>query len=226
MIREPQPRLVTGEILAADHGRPDVTGPDRGGDFEDAVFETVTAGASAPRANPETPGKASAGVSRAQPADGGEAAGLNVLRSTGKDSGSGFVQHFREAGGPLFWGMALVLVASAFWIAGGHALLARGGETPGQALVISDVQTRFDASATPAVIWLDATVENCGARDHRVPVVIVEVEAGDGSSSRFRLSSRADNLAPGARHLFSGRIPALTNGANSVSVKLGYGDNS
>ncbi len=226
MIREPQPRLVTGEILAADHGRPDVAGPGRSGDFEDAVFETVTAGAGAPRVSYETPGKASAGAPRAMPVDGNDAAGLNVLRSTGNDAGSGLVQHFRETGGPLFWGAALVLVASAFWISGGHALLARGGEAARQALVISDVRTRLDTSGTPAVVWLDATVENRGARDHRVPVVIVEVEAGDGSSRQFRLSSRADNLAPGARHLFSGRIPDLTNGTDSVSVKLGYGDDS
>ncbi|MBZ0162784.1 MAG: hypothetical protein K8H74_08735 [Notoacmeibacter sp.] len=227
MIRESQPRLVTGEILTADRGRPDIGGPDRSGDFEDAVFETVMPGASTSGTVREPHGSGRTSPSRPRLEADADATSLSVLRSTGNGAGASLVHHFREAGGPLFWSTALVLIASAFWISGGYALLARsGGETPGQALVISDVETRLDSSGVPAVMLVDATVENRGLTSHRVPAVIVDVEASDGTSRQFRLSTRADDLAPGARHLFSGRIPALKNGIDSVKVKLGYGDDS
>ncbi len=216
MIRESQSFPVTGEILPADHARAQPGTADRFADAEDAVFETLGPAPGPSRDAGEQ--KTADPMRKSAPGDG--AANLNVLRGERERPLSGLGNHFRQTGGPVFWGLAVTLVASAFWISGGHALLTGSGAARG-ALVIADVQARPGDNPAAGFMLIEATVENRGTASHRIPPVIINIEGDNGNSRQFRLPARAGNLAPGAHHLFSGRVPMPKNGVDTVSVKLG-----
>ena len=202
-------RPVSGEIMA---GGPPQEQAGRRADFTDAEYETVEA---APRG-------ASARLSEPEPAP-DPAAGMDFLRSgaLAADTGSG-------RGGPLFWIAGLALVALAFWVSGGHALVRQqvAALAPAEMrapLRIADVKSRVERHNGRDVLFVDGRAENHGTAALRLPPIGITVNAVEGHATRYQLVTSGTELAPGGRYSFSSRLEAPSGGVKSVSVTFEEG---
>ncbi|MBS3647997.1 hypothetical protein KEU06_05050 [Pseudaminobacter sp. 19-2017] len=128
---------------------------------------------------------------------------------------------FDRRGGVAFWLTGMTLVASAFWISGGHTLARNflpGGETA--APTISGLTARIDASGARHLLLVDGTASNEGTRQVKLPFLTISVSARDGSVTRYKLGTSSPSLASGERFAFSSRLDVPRSGVKSVAVSF------
>lgn len=201
MSEQDKARPVSGEIMAGSH---DDREPARPAEFAEAEFETVAA--------PPPP-------QAARFADAPPAAGMDLLRQGPAGAASATAQR----GGPLFWIFGLMLVALAFWVSGGHALVRHQASmlTPAetrQPLRIADVTSRVETHGERQVLFVEGRAENKGSRALTLPGMEIAVTGNDGAVSRYALSTSDTELDAGGRYSFSSRLVAPAGGVKSVAV--------
>lgn len=215
MADEQKPRAVSGEIMAGPaDGAASRAAPS--GDIIDADY--ISLPATPPRGADEVslpPKQHDAAPSIGTVA--APAAGMDMLRR--KQASEPPRKPAR--GGPLFWAVGLGLVLAAFWVSGGHALM-RGvpfatGVAP-NALTISDVTSRVDASGPRPILLVDGEAENSGASVEHLPALEIAVTDNDGRVTRYRLGTSGRPMAPGETFAFSSRLDVPKNGVKTVSV--------
>ena len=199
-------RPVSGEIMAGDPAK--TPARREAADFTDAEYETVGA---AQRTSP-------ASFTEAKPAT-----GMDFLKAGAKaiDDGS-------KHGGPLFWTFGLALVALAFWVSGGHALVrqqvaALAPAETREALRIGEVKSRVERHGGRDVLFVEGRAENHGPQPLALPPIEIAVTATDGATTRYFLGTSGTELAPGDRYSFSSRLESPRNGVKSVSVAFQEG---
>ena len=172
-------------------------------DFVEAEYETLGAQAAhpGPVAQPVAP----------------PVAGMEMLR------GAGAREAARRAmrGGPIFWSVGMMCVATAFWVSGGHSLFTRGTSSPdGTALsvAIGDVRSRLAMGAGREMLFVDGEAFNRGADAARLPPIDIRVTGGDGRLTVYKLGTGERVLAPGGRYTFSSRLEAPKEGVKTVLV--------
>ena len=122
-------------------------------------------------------------------------------------------------GGTLFWTAGLTLIASAFWISGGHALAPNGvsaGVSP--KLALAHVQSRVQTHAEYSTLMVDGEARNEGASSASMPPIAIVVTALDGAVTRYTLSTNAQPVPAGDLYLFSSRLRVAPGGVRSVAV--------
>jgi hypothetical protein len=203
-------RPVSGEIMT-DAAAPDAGAPMRpAGDVIDAEFETIQPAASAVRKSSPMRFEAEAP----------EIAGLDVLKRTEAPARPPRGQ----PGGLAFWVAGLALVAAAFWVSGGHALLPSLHlpvfleSTP--ALKIASVRTRIEKIDGHAILFVDGSAANETGRTVEVPPLAINIESSDGGTTRYFLGTRDREVAAGEIFAFSSRLEVPKDGVKSVSVSF------
>jgi hypothetical protein len=124
-------------------------------------------------------------------------------------------------GGPAFWTFGLTLVAGAFWISGGHALLSKpetAHSGAGNTFTIGGVSSRVERAGARIVLFVDGEALNAGAVPAMMPPLEIKVTAGNGDVTRYKLGTSPSEIAPGSRFSFSSRLEAPRDGVKSVQV--------
>jgi hypothetical protein len=195
-------RLVSGEIMAS---TPDVrAGGASDADIIDAEFETLVdevAFGARPRPANTQPARLVVGM---------DALKRNGIRSAG-----------RQRGGLLFWAAGLTLVACAFWLSGGHALVhGDGSQVVGteSALRIVGVTSSVVTAAGRPFLSVDGAAVNEGQAAVRLPGIEIKVTGKSGRITRYNLGTSDRPLAPGERFAFSSRLEVPKDGVRAVSV--------
>jgi hypothetical protein len=167
----------------------------------------------APSLEPAAPRQADFAASRT------EVPGLGVLkRPDAPASGR------RQPGGPAFWTFGLCLVAAAFWVSGGHALLPslripaifQGSPT----LKIAAVHTRVEKIDGHSILFVDGSAVNETGRAIEVPPLAISVENENGKTTRFFLGTRDREVPASETFAFSSRLEVPKDGVKSVSVSF------
>ncbi|WP_416924183.1 hypothetical protein [Vibrio sp.] len=127
------------------------------------------------------------------------------------------VQWTTGRGGPVFWAAGCLLVAAAFWMSGGHALM-RPAAPDRSDLRIADVRSiTRTIDGTPALL-VDGRIHNAGSAAGRVPDLAVRVRSRTGAATVYKLGSLRTPLPAGANYSFSGRLDLPMDGVETVSV--------
>ena len=204
MTDENMARPFSGEIMAGGP-RASPPRPSPAADVIDAEYVTVDpAGTARQQAAPSPAGAASPG--------------MDILR------GGEAERSRRERGGPLFWAGGLFIVAAAFWVSGGHALMARPQpaapvlRTAEMPLRIARVESRIERQGASAFLLVDGEVANDGAVRAALAGLEISVAGKDGRTTRYFLGTSERVLAPGERFAFSSRLDAPKDGVESVTV--------
>lgn len=200
-------RPVSGEIMA---GAPTHSASQLGAasrqDAADADFETV--GTDAPGRPPH--------FHEARPAT-----GMETLKRASEAAAPVPVAGPRH-GGPLFWSVGLLLVALAFWVSGGHALVSQAAiVAPAERLEplrIGEVKSRVERHGERDVLFVDGDARNHGEVAMPLPPIEIAVTAVDGATTHYHLSTNGAELKPGGRYAFSSRLEAPAGGVKTVSV--------
>lgn len=209
MTEQRKARPVSGEIMT-DDGRDTSAQPQRvlAADVIDADFEVVT-----PTQHRNESSADHQPVFANQTAKTG---GMEMLRSARMRPDAGPVR-----GGPIFWIAGISLVAMAFWVAGGHAVMhAAAFPTAWRSptLRIAEVKSRVDSSGRKPVLLVDGAAFNDGYQAASLPPIDIAVAGNDGKILRYRLGTGAVPVAPGARWDFSSRLDLPMNGIKTVTV--------
>lgn len=199
-------RAVVGGLATARHA-----GALRNDDVVDAEFETLSVGPAERLLPPRAPIRTAAAPDR----------GLDTLRK----SHAANAGHPASRGDPLFWSVGLSLVAAAFWVSGGHALvgpsiLPAWHMSPANPLRIAEVTSRVEDRAGRAVLFVDGKALNSGSEARSLPPIEVRVTGNDGRVISYGLDALSDSLAPGDTVSFSSRLEAPKDGVRSVSVRF------
>lgn len=204
-------RPVSGEIMAGALG--DVR-PGRSmsleGDVHEADFEVIAAPASRLPSAPSVDRKSETGD------------GMDMLR--GAEDTIASRTGGASPGGARFWLLGAVLVLGAFWVSGGHSIVA-SAMTPatsntGSVLVITDVASRVDASGPKPLLFVDGQAGNSGATVAVMPALEIRVTGKDGRVTRYNLGTSGRTVAPGETFAFSSRLDMPKNGVETVSVSF------
>lgn len=194
-------RPLSGEIMSGMRsGRDDR--PHRSGDATDAQYEIV-----APRGDASTPARF--------PRPDEAAAGMAMLTADSR------AIRGARPGRALFWSCGLSLAALAFWLAGGHVLVAGSGPAAGAAkppLFIAAIDSRVEAHGGRNVLFVDGHAGNRGSKVQALPHIEIAVTANDGAVTRYYMETRNMELQPGDRYAFSSRLEAPGSGVKSVSA--------
>jgi hypothetical protein len=212
MSDERMARPVSGEIMTDGQRSGERAGAPHGDahDIIDADYETIL------------PGGNSASRDREATTAPQERAGMDMLRQAGASE-----HPKRRSGGPLFWTVGLAVVAGAFWVSGGHAIVSQnngGGQAPSaaapykQPLRIVDVVSRIDRRDGRAFLLVDGEVANQSPAGAVVPPLAIIVTGLDGRETRYFLGTSDKVLAPGGRFAFSSRLHAPNEGVATVTV--------
>ncbi|MGN6468534.1 MAG: hypothetical protein ACTHLC_02995 [Rhizobiaceae bacterium] len=200
-------RLVSGEIVTGAAAATGVAARPSA-DVIDAEFETVTP---VPAAGPQSP----SGFTGNAP----QPSGLDVLKRPETPP-----RQRRQPGGAAFWTFGLGLVAAAFWVSGGHALLPSihlpAFLQPGPSLKIASVRTRVEKIDGHTILFVDGSAVNETGRTIEVPPLAISVEGENGRTTRFFLGTRDREVAAGETFAFSSRLEVPKDGAKSVSVSF------
>jgi hypothetical protein len=126
-------------------------------------------------------------------------------------------------GGPIFWLAGVGMIAGAFWVSGGHALVRQapflsGGQAP--LLTISGVRSHVDAAGPQPLLFVDGEAANDGSGPAKLPGVEIRVDGNDGRTTRYTLGTSGRWLASGERFGFSSRLEVPKNGVKAVSVSF------
>ena len=207
-------RPVSGEIMTGSPASASFSPIRR--DVIDAEFETVdpaSRGEATPRPS-DFPGRGAAVAGAAS-----ETSSLDILKRAEAPP-----RPRRQSGGPAFWAFGLCLVAAAFWISGGHALLppvhlpAFLRQAP--TLKIAGLHTRIEKIDGHAILFVDGSATNETGRTIEVPPLAIGVEGENGKSTRFFLGTRDRQVAAGETFAFSSRLEVPKDGVKSVSVSF------
>lgn len=175
-------------------------------DVVDADFVTIASGAADARPDRELP----------DPQHRQTSAGIDFLKGGGERT--------TQRGGPLFWAFGLCLVAAAFWVSGGHALVLRQqvsvAENPParSALRITGVSSRIEQQGGRYFLLVDGEVANDGGGGAILPGLEISVAGKDGRTTRYFLGTSETPLEPGRRFSFSSRLEAPKDGVETVTV--------
>ncbi|MBS9722517.1 hypothetical protein JYU29_17620 [Tianweitania sp. BSSL-BM11] len=126
-----------------------------------------------------------------------------------------------QRGGMLFWTAGLTLIASAFWISGGHTL-APGAFAMGSPvkLAIAHVESRVQTHTGHSTLMVDGEARNDGTSVAAMPPIAITVTGPDGAVTHYTLSTNAQPVAAGDLYLFSSRLRVPPGGVKSVAVTL------
>lgn len=207
-----RPRAVSGEIMTDDAPSADEwsrvhrTEPD----IVDAEYEVLDR-------EPSTSGDVrSEGKMDPEAA----VAGLDMLRPRAERGKS----RRGEPGGPLFWTTGALLVVTAFWMSGGHALLDRTdffkSRTPAAAIRVASVESRIEKQGARSLLFVDGEAVNDDGVARTLPTLSINVLDNDGRTTRYLLGTNDRRLLPGEHFTFSSRLIAPNSGVRSVSVTL------
>ena len=219
---------LNGEILGRDGPQDGLRfGAAEPAEVEDISFETVVPGRSRPvlaqddmtsRPEPRT-GARTAFTPSSGGSEGDAGGAMRMLRGGEGEPAAGFLA---RNGGPAFWLTGLALVAGAFWISGGHALVWRDAVAPAASgFVIANVASTIEDHGGRKMLRVDTMVENRGSDTRFLPELLLDVHGPDGSVSRYKLGTNRGQLKPGGSHLFSSNLAAPKVGVARVSVRLG-----
>ncbi|MEO4000644.1 hypothetical protein [Mesorhizobium sp. CAU 1732] len=195
-------RPVSGEIMTDPQARRDNAQPT---DFSEAEYETLD-----PR-------------SALQPAQQSTATPPAVGMDTLRFAAAAEIDDGRQ-GGPLFWGFSLTLVALAFWVSGGHALMRQAvigvPSQMAQPLRIAEVKSRIELQGGREILFVEGQAQNHSDQELPLPPIEISVIATDGETTRYFLGTRGTELKPGGRYAFSSRLEPPTNGVKTVAVNF------
>lgn len=195
MADDREPRFVSGEIMAAPAAamRPKVVDV---AETVDAEYETLDAY-----------------PARVMPAKAAttSVAGLGSLVDAPSAS---------TRGGRRFWAVGIVAMAGAFWVAGGHALVAAipSGEAAAHPLRIENVSSRTEEHAGRRIVFVEGDTRNGSDHAQDLPVIAVAIVDEKGATLRYVVEARPVTLSPGERYAFASRFEAPASGVKSVSV--------
>ena len=194
MRADATPRLVSGEIMTAAVRR---GLPKPVYEVVDAeIIEGLDAPVPSPVVLPEPKGNPAFAVLQSQPVTEGR-------------------------GGALFWMAGVMLVLSAFWVSGGHALAPSAfamGSPP--KLAIAHVESRVQTQAERSMLMVDGEAKNGGTSPAAMPPIAIAVTALDGAITHYTLSTNAQPVPAGDLYLFSSRLRVPPGGVKSVAVTL------
>jgi len=206
MARFSSTGLVAGSHFGAE-GRASLAG---GGDIVDAEYETVS--------HPFGP---VAGLGT-NPDKSASAIGTGFASLAGGQVPSG---DHAGRGGMAFWVAGALIASCAFWMAGGHQLpsflgsLLQGEAAP---LRLESISSRVlpAGDGQRSVVLVEGMVENDGHDVAAVPGLVITLASSDGHKMHHYLGTNEDQLEPGGRIAFSGRLVAPKEGVQSVSVSF------
>lgn len=165
-------------------------------DVIDADFETIRPGAAA--------GKMSAAEIRIEPRE-------PRFQSAPAD-GAGMALFSDTAPAPAarddriaFYGFGALLVAFAFWVSGGHAVMTRL-TAPAPEIVLADAQWRIDETGVTPALVVEGVLHNKGALSAPSRGVTVVVARSDGTRIITTVGAGGWRLAPGQDVVVSGRL--------------------
>lgn len=218
MTDERMARPVSGEIMSGD-APPAAARPLRAdADVVDADFESVAVRSAPARSEmQQEPGSAGSAAAPAR--------GMDILMAA--------EQPQSRRAGPAFWLFGAVLVAGAFWVSGGHALVSRPAPAvappvveadPREGLRIIEVTSRIERAGSRAFVLVDGQVVNTGARTAPLPALDIRVTDAAGRSTRYSLGTGDRRLTPGERFAFSSRLEAPADGVGTVTVDFENGE--
>ena len=212
-------RPVSGEIMTGAAASTSFSANRSCAGIIDAEFETVTP-ASSDFARQRPSGRAASGSADTDfTTHAPELPGLGVLKRAEVSEG-----RHRQPGGPAFWTFGLCLVAAAFWISGGHALLPPvrlpAFLQAAPTLKIASVRTRIEKIDGHAILFVDGSAANETGRAIEVPPLAISVEGENGGTTRFFLGTRDRQVAAGEIFAFSSRLEVPKHGVKSVSVSF------
>ena len=143
--------------------------------------------------------------------------GMDMLRRRALRAGTPSPKN----GGPLFWVFGGALVAGAFWVSGGHAvirpLLMQVNE-PDQGLRIASVISKVDRSGLRPVLQIDGQAVNDGGAATSMPSLNIEVLSPAGGSMHYKLGTAGSQVEGGASFAFSSRLDLPKDGVKTVFV--------
>jgi hypothetical protein len=205
-------RPVSGEIMTDAAASASFAATRQSGDVIDAEFETVapvTATAARPRRPSDFTGSDL----------GPDIPGLGVLKRAEAPAMPRW-----QPGGPAFWCLGLCLAAAAFWVSGGHVLLAPVHPPAflqdAPTLKIASVHTRIEKIDGHAILFVDGSAVNETGGTVEVPPLAINVEGENGRTTRFFLGTRDRQAAAGETFAFSSRLEVPKDGVKSVSVSF------
>jgi hypothetical protein len=200
MVKTDKTRPISGEIMESP--APERIARAREDDVVEAEYESL--------------GPASVPAPVSSTAGAPPVRGMEMLRGMG-----GHVARATR-GGPVFWSLGLAMVATAFWISGGHVLLASHGETRkitgAQRLTIENVASRVEGHGERIILHVDGEAFNRGHTGMAVPPIAIAITDGAGETTRHFLGTNGMHLVPGESFGFSSRVEAPSNGVKSVTV--------
>jgi len=126
-----------------------------------------------------------------------------------------------RSGGPLFWVFGGALVAAAFWVSGGHAVirpLLEQAHVPDQGLRIASVISKVDRSGMRPVLQIDGQAVNDGGQTESMPPLNIEVLSPAGGSMHYKLGTAGSPVESGASFAFSSRLDLPKDGVKTVFV--------
>ena len=205
-------RPVSGEIMAAAPCGPVLPRAEPCFDIVDAEFETLDG-----RAGNDGGAARYLAALQSGPMSGSGLAALRGHRSERAMSGS-------ARAGAAFWIAGVCAAAVAFWISGGHVVVRQASflspAATAEPLRIADLNTRVDAAGGRATLSVDGQAVNDGDDTQPMPPLKIDVVANDGVTTRYNLGTSGSPIGPGEIFAFASRLPAPTNGVESVSVTL------
>lgn len=137
------------------------------------------------------------------------ATGMDMLRHAPADPAA-------RRGGPVFWVVGALIVACAFWVSGGHALM----RTAGADLVIRDLDIRIEDRNGRAFIMVDGRIANEGRAVRAVPPLAINVVGAGGQTIRYTLRTNGESVQAGGDFAFSSRLEATAGKIGSVNVEF------
>jgi hypothetical protein len=153
----------------------------------------------------------------APPVDTPSLSGMDMLRRRALRSTPGA----SSSGGPIFWIAGGALVAAAFWVSGGHAvmrpMLIQASE-PEQGLRIASVISKVDRSGLRPVLQIDGQAVNDGRNAAAMPPLKIEVLSPAGGSMHYKLGTAGSPVEGGASFAFSSRLDLPKDGVKTVFV--------
>lgn len=123
-------------------------------------------------------------------------------------------------GGPLFWIGGAMLVAAAFWVAGGHAVIRPmvAAREPESAMRIASVISRVDRSGIRPVLQIDGQAVNESSEQAAMPSLNIEVLSPGGGSMHYKLGALNTSVEGGGSFAFSSRLDMPEAGVRTVFV--------
>jgi len=126
-----------------------------------------------------------------------------------------------------YWVFVALCATTAFWMAGGYALLAEKPLAGGQpmlplvsALQLTDLTTSVGIHDKGDVLSVGGRIRNTTSEERATPPLIFMITYGDGSKRERRVDSGKMLLKPGGYIDFETMLPALRGTIEKVDVRL------